>query len=183
MKMSIARLFLALLTLLVLARAAAAHEPPAPTQPGYTPDYMYGASYGQAGAGGYAVAVYETCCSSPAAAYGYQSAPQAAYVQPLCGQSAYAPPAPPCSPCSSCSAGWGEVRLPGSFFYGGGGVGPEVIYAGGRGGGVVYVGAGAGASAYASASARVSFGGGHRPPTYRPPPHRKPPGKHGGKGH
>lgn len=69
----------------------------------------------------------------------------------------------------------GEVVLRDSFFYGGGGVGPEYIPGGGGGGGA-YAYAGAGATAYASASAgvRVSIGGrgGGRP--HKPP--------HGGKG-
>ncbi|HYE44752.1 MAG TPA: hypothetical protein VEA44_03160 [Caulobacter sp.] len=50
----------------------------------------------------------------------------------------------------------GEVRLSDSFFWGGGGVGPEYIDAGGGGGGgFAYAGAGASASAYASARASV----------------------------
>lgn len=71
--------------------------------------------------------------------------------------------------------GCGEIRLPGSFFYGAtGGVGPEYIDAGGGGGGVVIVGgsAGAGASAYASARASVGvsirIGGGGRGRPGRP---------------
>lgn len=60
----------------------------------------------------------------------------------------------------------GEVRLSDSFFWGGGGVGPEYIDAGGGGGGVVYAGAGASASASASAQASVGvsirIGGGKR---------------------
>lgn len=85
------------------------------------------------------------------------------------------PPAPPSCP-PSYPPGYGEVHLNDSFFYGSGGVGPEVIYAGGGGGGG-YASAGASASssswASASASARVSFGGGgHRPPPHRPPPPR-----------
>lgn len=60
----------------------------------------------------------------------------------------------------------GEVRLSDGFFWGGGGVGPEYIDAGGGGGGVVYAGAGASASASASAHASVGvsirIGGGKR---------------------
>lgn len=52
----------------------------------------------------------------------------------------------------------GEIRLSDSFFWGGGGVGPEYIDGGGGGGGGVYVEAGAGASASAYASARASVG-------------------------
>jgi len=72
----------------------------------------------------------------------------------------------------ACQSGYGVVTLPGSFFYGGGGVGPEYIArGGGGGGGFAYAGASAGAGAYAfasaSASARVSYGGkrggGHHP--------------------
>lgn len=48
----------------------------------------------------------------------------------------------------------GEIRLSDSFFWGGGGVGPEYIDGGGVGGGG-YAEAGAGASAYASARASV----------------------------
>lgn len=48
----------------------------------------------------------------------------------------------------------GEIRLSDSFFWGGGGVGPEYIDGGGGGGGG-YAEAGAGASAYASARASV----------------------------
>lgn len=109
---------------------------------------------------------------------------------PPCGGGCY-PPAPP-SGCGGCCApsypspgyppapsGCGEVRLNDSFFYGSGGVGPEVIHSGG-GGGYAFAGAGASASSWASASAgaRVSIGGGRG---YRPPPHRPPPGS-GGKG-
>ena len=62
----------------------------------------------------------------------------------------------------------GEIRLSDSFFWGGGGVGPEYIDAGGGGGGGGYVEAGAGASAYASArasvgvSVRIGGRGGHK---------------------
>lgn len=62
----------------------------------------------------------------------------------------------------------GEIRLSDSFFWGGGGVGPEYIDAGGGGGGGGYAVAGAGASAYASASAsvgvsiRIGGRGGHK---------------------
>ena len=72
----------------------------------------------------------------------------------------------------------GEIRLSDSFFWGGGGVGPEYIDGGGGGGGV-YAEAGAGASAYASARAsvgvsiRIGGGGGHK---------GGPKGGHGGKG-
>ena len=79
-------------------------------------------------------------------------------------------PADPRDP-YACPPGYGVISLPGSFFYGGGGVGPEYIAGGGGGGGgYAYAGASAGAGAYAyasaSASARVSFGGrkgGHHP--------------------
>ncbi|WGM40982.1 hypothetical protein [Caulobacter sp. NIBR1757] len=70
----------------------------------------------------------------------------------------------------------GEIRLSDSFFWGGGGVGPEYIDGGGGGGGGgAYAEAGAGASAYASARAsvgvsiRIGGRGGHK-------------GGHGGKG-
>lgn len=100
------------------------------------------------------------------------------------------PPAPP--PCGACCGqGYpvappvcsGEVHLGDSFFWGGGGVGPEVVYSGGGGGGgYVYAGAAAGASSWASASASarvtVGRGGGHRPP----PRPRHPPRKGGGCG-
>lgn len=62
----------------------------------------------------------------------------------------------------------GELRLADSFFWGGGGVGPEYIDAGGGGGGGGYAEAGAGASAYASARAsvgvniRIGGRGGHK---------------------
>ena len=63
----------------------------------------------------------------------------------------------------ACPPAYGVVTLPGSFFHGGGGVGPEYIARGGGGGGFAYAGATASAGAYAfaraSASARVSFGG------------------------
>jgi hypothetical protein len=49
----------------------------------------------------------------------------------------------------------GEIRLSDSFFWGGGGVGPEYIDGGGGGGGGGYAEAGAGASAFASARASV----------------------------
>jgi hypothetical protein len=49
----------------------------------------------------------------------------------------------------------GEIRLSDSFFWGGGGVGPEFIDGGGGGGGGGYAEAGAGASAFASARASV----------------------------
>lgn len=84
----------------------------------------------------------------------------------------------------SCPPGWGEVRLNDSFFWGGGGVGPEYIPGGGGGGGGGYAYAGAGAVAYASASSSVRVniggGGGYRPP--HKPPHKKPPHKKGGGG-
>ncbi len=73
----------------------------------------------------------------------------------------------------------GEIRLSDSFFWGGGGVGPEYIDAGGGGGGGGYVEAGAGASAYASARAsvgvsiRIGGRGGHKGGSR---------GGHGGKG-
>lgn len=70
----------------------------------------------------------------------------------------------------------GEIRLGDSFFWGGGGVGPEYIDGGGGGGGGgAYAEAGAGATAYASARAsvgvsiRIGGRGGHK-------------GGHGGKG-
>ena len=149
---------------------------------------------GRSGAGGY---------SAPASSLippGY--VPIGQYVETVpCGGGCgggYPPPAPPscCAPPSpppscdwrrphdprdpyACPPGWGEVRLNDSFFWGGGGVGPEYIPGGGRGGGYAYAGAGAGAYAYANASAsvRVNVGGryGHKPP-YRPPhrpPHKK----------
>ena len=47
----------------------------------------------------------------------------------------------------------GEIRLSDSFFWGGGGVGPEYVDAGGGGGGIAY--AGSEASAFASARASV----------------------------
>lgn len=89
----------------------------------------------------------------------------------------YPPPPPSCPP--SHPPGYGEVRLNDSFFYGSGGVGPEVIYAGGGGGGgYAYAGASASSYASASASARITFGGGggHRPPPPRGGGH-KPPGR------
>jgi hypothetical protein len=49
----------------------------------------------------------------------------------------------------------GEIRLSDSFFWGGGGVGPEYIDAGGGGGGGGFAYAGSEASAYASARASV----------------------------
>lgn len=73
----------------------------------------------------------------------------------------------------------GEIRLGDSFFWGGGGVGPEYIDAGGGGGGGGYVVAGEGASAYASARAsvgvsiRIGGRGGHKGGSK---------GGHGGKG-
>ena len=89
-----------------------------------------------------------------------------------CGGSGY-PPAPPACP-PSYPPGYGEVHLGDSFFYGSGGVGPEVVYSGG-GGGDAGASAGASASSWASASAsaRISYGGG-RPPPHRPP-HGPPP--------
>lgn len=167
---------------------------PAP-QPQPAPGYGYGQPIYQyvetvpccAQAGGYSGGGY--------AAGGYYGT---GYHPPSTPSPCCAPPAPPPSPCCApsspptcdwrrpphpqdpyaCPPGWGEVRLNDSFFWGGGGVGPEYI-AGGGGGGGAYVYAGAGASAYASASSsvRVSVGGkgGYRPP-HRPP--HKPP--HGG---
>ncbi len=78
----------------------------------------------------------------------------------------------------------GEIRLSDSFFWGGGGVGPEYIDGGGGGGGGVYAEAGAGGSASAYASARASVGvsvriggrGGHNGG------HKGGGGGHGGKG-
>ncbi|RYF95419.1 MAG: hypothetical protein EON95_01560 [Caulobacteraceae bacterium] len=62
----------------------------------------------------------------------------------------------------------GEVRLSDSFFWGGGGVGPEYIDGGSGGGGGGYAEASAGAGAYASARAsvgvsiRIGGRGGHK---------------------
>lgn len=136
------------------------------------------------------------CCEQPPAPPpSYQPPPyQPPYTPPppSCGGGCYTPPPPPsCGGCCtpsypppgyppappSCPPSWppgyGEVRLNDSFFYGSGGVGPEVIYSGG-GGGYAYAGASSSSWASASASARVSFGGGggHRPPPHRPPPPR-----------
>ncbi|MFA7263183.1 MAG: hypothetical protein WC068_09180 [Caulobacter sp.] len=186
----ISRVAMALVSLLALARAAAAHEP-APPPPGYAPAYAgqpaAGHGYGEAyiagdprGAAEAQIFVQEQdgrwrrVSGEPSgdrygAGYGYRPAPGGCCAPPpcatCCGQG-YPSESPACS---------GEVHLGDSFFWGGGGVGPETVYSGGGGGGgYAYAGAAAGASAYASASAsaRVSFGGGHRPPPHRPPPPR-----------
>lgn len=105
---------------------------------------------------------------------GYHPAPSPCCVPPS-PPPACDPRRPPNAP-SAC----GEVVLRDSFFWGGGGVGPEYIPGGGGGGGGGYAYAGAGSVAIASASAgvRVSIGGrgGGRPGK----PHRPPHG--GGKG-
>lgn len=89
------------------------------------------------------------------------------------------PPQPPHPPHGCPPPGWGEVTLNDSFFWGGGGVGPEYIPGGGGGGGYAYAGASSYAYASASASARVSVGGrgGYRPP--HKPPHKPRGGKKG----
>ena len=69
-----------------------------------------------------------------------------------------------------CPPGVGEVHLPASFFVGGGGVGPVMIWGGGSGGyWVVGTTARAGgvASAYASAGSSVRVSGGGGPPRPR----------------
>ncbi len=145
------------------------------------------------------VVVEETCCGrgapAPHPGYGWGQ-PIARYIEtvPCCAQGGYSAggysgtgyhpaPAPCCvppPPPSGCDPrrppnvpyGCGEVVLKDSFFWGGGGVGPEYIPGGGGGGGA-YAYAGAGAVAYASASSsvRVSVGGrgGYRP--HKPPHH------------
>lgn len=189
----IGRLALALLSLLVLARAASAQPY---EQPAYEPAHVEGQGYAygyeagsqstrydarsyqsnrygergeQASAGSQSSYEYEY---GYGAAYAYRSGDEAeAYDQEyvVAESCDWTRPADPRDPWA-CPPGWGVVTLPGSFFYGGGGVGPEYIAGGGGGGGgYAYAGAGASAFAYAGASARVSIGfrgggkGGHKP--------------------
>lgn len=147
---------------------------PAPGAPscgacGAPPPQVYypptgGPAAGCGGCGGYPVPVPPQACGGGCG--GYPPPPCAAPRDPRYP--------PPCQPWP----GYGEVRLGDGFFWGAGGVGPEIIYGGGGGGGYAYAGAGASASSWASASAsaRVSLGGkggwgGHRPPPRRPPSH------------
>ena len=117
----------------------------------------------------------------PPTAYGCCApAPPPAYSTGCCApRPPCAPPQPhPPHPPHGCPpSGWGEVTLNDSFFWGGGGVGPEYIAGGGGGGGYVVVGASSFSYSSASASARVSIGGrgGYSPP-HRPPhkPYHKP---------
>jgi hypothetical protein len=117
----------------------------------------------------------------PPTAYGCCApAPPPAYSTGCCApRPPCAPPQPhPPHPPHGCPpSGWGEVTLNDSFFWGGGGVGPEYIAGGGGGGGYVVVGASSYSYSSASASARVSIGGrgGYSPP-HRPPhkPYHKP---------
>lgn len=127
------------------------------------------------------------CCVRPPAVPPPVPAPPS--YPPSCGgccppqaSPGYPPAAPSCPP--SHPPGYGEIRLNDSFFYGAGGVGPEIIYyGGGGGGGYAYAGASSSSYASAGASARITFGGGGG---YRPPPPRggghKPPGRGGGCG-
>lgn len=69
------------------------------------------------------------------------------------------------APVRRCPPGGGEIHLPDSFFIGGGGVGPEMVWIGGGGGywiagGTAYAGGFASAYARAGSSVRVSGGGG-----------------------
>lgn len=171
---------------------------PAPVAQGY--GYSQPTGY----AGGYAV---------PAPGpqrYGYSQGSAGGYVQgggyggpPPCCTGGYTPaPAPPPPPSYGCCAprppcpprpphpphgcpppSWGEVTLNDSFFWGGGGVGPEYIASGGGGGGGGYAYAGASSYAYASASAsaRVSVGGGGYKPPHKPHKPHKPHRPGGGK--
>lgn len=132
-------------------------------EPGHWPPPIYHQPSGSpscGGCGGYQPPVGHADCGA-CGGYGPPS---------LCaapGDPRYPPP------CQPLPVGYGEVHLNDSFFWGAGGVGPEVVYSGG-GGGYAYAGAGASSSSWAaaSASARVSIGGGggHRPPPHRPPP-------------
>ena len=120
-------------------------------QPAFAPGY--GASQGYVGVPqGYAIR--PPCC-----ARGYDHPPAPPPPPPAPPPTAYgccAPPPPPaysagcCAPRPPCAppqphpphpphgcppSGWGEVTLNDSFFWGGGGVGPEYIPGGGGGGG------------------------------------------------
>ncbi len=155
---------------------------PAPVAQGYS--YSQGYSSGYVQGGGYGGP--PPCCTG-----GYTPAPlppPPAYSYGCCAPQ---PPRPPCQPQPphpphpphGCPPPiWGEVTLNDSFFWGGGGVGPEYIGGGGGGGGgYAYAGAASYAYASASASARVSVGGGggYKPP-YKPPHRPHKPHKPGG---
>ncbi len=159
----------------------------------YARVYAYAQSRGTPQSGAQYVTVPGLCCGQtpPAPPPSYEPPP---YSPPPYSPPPYSPPPPSCGGCCAPSyppapptcppsypPGYGEVHLGDGFFYGSGGVGPEVVYSGGGGGGYGYAGAGASASSWASASAsaRVSVGGrGYRPPPHRPP-HRPPPKKGG----
>jgi hypothetical protein len=162
---------------------AGGYVAPAPAAQGY--------SYAQDYSGGYGGR--SPCCTGgytppppppppPPPSYGCCTpAPPPVYSSGCCAPRPPCQPHPPHPPHGCPPPNWGEVTLNDSFFWGGGGVGPEYIAGGGGGGGYAYAGAGASSYAYASASAsaRVTVGGrgGYRPP-YKPP-HR--PHKPGGK--
>lgn len=183
------RLLLALFSVLAIATAAAAHEPGR----GYAERDGYDYSYEAGSASGYERRTYDEQTYEgdryggrfdtrgggyeEGYAYSYGDDGRDRYDRVDTRRVVDAGP-PPCDwrrPAEprdpyACPPGYGVVTLPGSFFYGGGGVGPEYIARGGGGGyGYAYAGASAGAYAYASASAsaRVSIGGrrggGHKP--------------------
>lgn len=172
------RLALALLGLLVLARAASAQEPVHAEIYGSAYGYEEGYASGSREARVYTEDRYgareQRSGSGYERGYGYEYGARDGYERVR-----HAPEPRPCDwnrprdprDPYACPPGYGLVTLPASFFHGGGGVGPEYIASGGGGGGgYVYAGAAAGASAFAfasaSASARVSIGGrrgGHHP--------------------
>jgi hypothetical protein len=222
------RLTLAVLGLLVLARAASAQTPqyqiyfvqedgtvtpaevyqtqgaaPAPVAQGYgysqTSGYAAGYAapapaaqgYGYAQTGWYGAS--PPCCTggyrpapppppTPTPTYGCCAPPPPpAYSAGCCAPRPPCAPHPPHPPQGCTPPNWGEVTLNDSFFWGGGGVGPEYIASGGGGGGYAYAGASSYAYASASASARVSVGGGGYRPPHKPPhkPHKPGGGKKG----
>lgn len=178
MTRTIGGLLLALFSLLALAPAASAHEPGRGYAGGHGDDYGYEAG----SVSGYERRSYEeqsyvgdryggrfdTRGGGYEEGYGYSYGDgDRDYDRAETYRVVDAGP-PPCDwrrPSDprdphACPPGYGVVTLPGGFFYGGGGVGPEYIARGG-GGGYVYAGAGARSYAFASASARarVSIGG------------------------
>jgi hypothetical protein len=164
------RLTLAVLGLFVLARAAAAQTPDYAQAGGYSYGYEAGYEAGRSEARSWTAD--RSGVRGEASSSSYEAGYQAEYGDAYAYASAdRRGPPPPVRECDwrrapnpndpyACPPGWGEVTLKDSFFWGGGGVGPEYIPSGGGGGGG-YAGAGAGAYAYAGASAsvRVSIGG------------------------
>lgn len=141
---------------------------PAPAAQGYGSSQGYSSGYVQGG--GYGGP--PPCCTR-----GYTPAPPPppppVYSSGCCAPRPPChphPPQPPHPPQGCPPPSWGEVTLNDSFFWGGGGVGPEYIGGGGGGGGgYAYAGASSYAYASASASARVSVrGGGSYKPPYKP---------------